>query len=101
MFLCFGFADYSVNRQAAKIGLSEEHYSALLQHPQLSSTVSQMTTALHMALAFSPLLALVPHKLADDGPCRDHLIAVSFLFQAFGCKHLFHFSMQSALEMTS
>jgi hypothetical protein len=62
-----------------KLGVPEEQYSALIQHPQLSSTVAQMTTALHMALAFSPLLALVPKRLVDDAPRRDHLMAVSLL----------------------
>ena len=64
------------------IGLSLKQLGPLPELPELPSTVAQMRNALHMALAFSPLLALIPKKLATDGVRRDHMLAVSFIYPA-------------------
>jgi hypothetical protein len=80
-------------RHATSIGLSEEQCCPLLNLPELNSAVAQMRNALHMALAFSPLLALIPKKLASDGVRRDHLLAVCFVYPAMGFSCLISISM--------
>jgi len=70
-------------RRAQTFGLPEEEYSFLSELPELSFTVAQMKNGLHMALAFSPLLALLPGKISGDGIRRDHLLAVRFLFSRY------------------
>jgi len=86
LFLFFlSFIDES-NSHADSIGLSQEQLGPLQNLPELPSTLAQMRNALHMALAFSPLLALVPKKLATDGVRRDHMLAISFIYVTVGLR---------------
>ena len=73
------YADYRTTSRADAIGVSDDQYVSLASLTTVSFTVAEMRNALHLVLSFSPLLALVPKKLAGEGLRRDHMLAVRFM----------------------
>jgi hypothetical protein len=93
-------SDPCANSHATSIDISEEEYRPLLIVSSRDFTIAEMKNALHLSLAFSPLLALVPRKLAGEGIRRDHMLAVSSITLLFVHMCSLGISMQLPWEMT-
>ena len=63
--------------RAETLGLKPEAWESIKQIGDIQDMVSMMRNVLHLAIAFSPLILLVPKKFTHESIRRDHLLAVS------------------------
>lgn len=77
MFICVLI---TLSSRAEMLGLQPDTWEPVTSIPNLSELIPMMRNVLHLAVAFSPLIVLVPKKFTHETIRRDHLLAVSPIF---------------------
>lgn len=90
----------TLRSRAEMLGLDSQTWEFVKTINDVPKMVAMMRNILHLAASFSPLIVLVPKKIAVDPIRRDYLLAVSLTFLMVLQHLLISVSMPLHLEMT-
>jgi hypothetical protein len=90
----------TLRSRADMLGLDSQTWEFVKTITNGSKIVAMMRNILHLAASFSPLIVLVPKKIAVDSIRRDHLLAVRLTFLMLLHRLMISVSMPLHLEIS-